>query len=97
MVAEGYDPTIGYLHANTERRPEALVFDLMEPLRPLIDRAVLNFVQSQTFHPTDFTIRSDGVCRLNPEMARQIVQMVVDRTASFEIAQLKSDFQTSTQ
>jgi CRISP-associated protein Cas1 len=74
IVAEGYDPTIGYLHSYSEDRP-ALVFDLMEPLRPLMDRRVLEFVQSYAFHPADFTIRSDGVCRLNPEMAKKIVEL----------------------
>jgi len=42
----------------------ALVFDLMEPLRPVVHRKVLEFVRSHTFHPADFTIRPDGVCRL---------------------------------
>lgn len=50
------------------------MLDLMEPLRPIADRKVLEFVQAQTFHPADFTIRSDGVCRLNPEMARSVVR-----------------------
>jgi hypothetical protein len=77
IVAEGYDPNIGYLHASSEDRPAALVFDLMEPLRPIVDRSVLQFVQSHTFHPADFTIRSDGVCRLNPEMARSLVRTTV--------------------
>jgi CRISPR-associated endonuclease Cas1 len=76
IVAEGYDPTIGYLHTNSERRPEALVFDLMEPLRPIADRTVLKFVHSHRFHPADFTIRSDGVCRLNPEMARYVAKLI---------------------
>jgi len=48
----------------------------MEPLRPVVDRKVLEFVQSHTFYPADFTIRSDGVCRLNPEMARHVVRAV---------------------
>jgi len=43
------------------------VFDLLEPLRPIVDRAVLKFVRSHTFHPADFTIRKDGVCALKPE------------------------------
>jgi CRISP-associated protein Cas1 len=76
VIAEGYDPTIGFLHTYNVDRP-ALVFDLMEPLRPIVDRTVLNFVQSHTFHPADFVIRSDGVCRLNPEMARQVVSVVL--------------------
>jgi len=38
------------------------------------------------FHPADFTIRSDGVCRLNPEMARQIIMI----TAAKEDQQAKA-------
>jgi CRISPR-associated protein Cas1 len=44
----------------------------MEPHRPLVDRKVLEFVKGHVFEPADFVIRSDGVCRLNPEMARCI-------------------------
>jgi CRISPR-associated protein Cas1 len=51
----------------------AFVFDLMEPERPKIDRVVLDFVREHVFGPSDFVIRSDGVCRLNPEMARMVV------------------------
>jgi CRISPR/Cas system-associated endonuclease Cas1 len=80
IVADGYDPTIGFLHTYNVDRP-ALVFDLMEPLRPIVDRAVLIFAQSHTFHPADFTIRSDGVCRLNPEMARHAVRLVLENVA----------------
>jgi CRISPR-associated protein Cas1 len=73
VVGDGYDPTIGFLHTYNADRP-ALVFYLMEPQRPIVDRKVLEFVQANTFHPADFTIRSDGVCRLNPQMAKAIVQ-----------------------
>jgi CRISP-associated protein Cas1 len=51
------------------------VFDLMEPERPKVDRAVLDFIKATVFDPADFTIRSDGVCRLNPEMARMVPAM----------------------
>jgi CRISPR/Cas system-associated endonuclease Cas1 len=54
----------------------ACVFDLMEPQRPIVDRKVLEFMQAHTFHPADFTIRSDGVCRLNPELARYVARIV---------------------
>jgi hypothetical protein len=33
-------------------------------------------VESHTFHRADFTIRSHGVCRLNPEMAGHVVGLV---------------------
>jgi hypothetical protein len=48
----------------------------MEPLRPIVDRAALKFLQTETFHPADFSITSDGVCRLNPEMAKCVARMV---------------------
>jgi CRISP-associated protein Cas1 len=68
-VAEGYDPTIGIMHEGNNGSA-AFIFDLMEPHRPVVDRAVLEFVKAHVFDPADFVIRSDGVCRLNPEMAR---------------------------
>ena len=74
VVAAGLDPTIGYLHGDRHGK-HGLVYDLMEPLRPMVDRRVLGFVQSRTFHEADFMLRSDGVCRLNPQLARQVVQL----------------------
>jgi hypothetical protein len=37
---------------------------------------VLDFVKDHVFDPSDFVIRTDGVCRLNPEMARMVVARV---------------------
>jgi CRISPR-associated protein Cas1 len=77
IVSAGYDPTIGFLHTGrVGRRRHGFVLDLMEPLRPIVDRKVLEFVQAHTFHRADFTIRFDGVCRLNPEMGRQVVRAI---------------------
>jgi hypothetical protein len=56
----------------------AFVFDMMEPERPKVDRSVLEFVKSHKFHAADFVIRSDGVCRLNPEMARHVAEVVYE-------------------
>jgi CRISPR/Cas system-associated endonuclease Cas1 len=52
------------------------IFDLMESERPNVDRAVLDCVKGRVFDPADFVIRTDGVCRLNPEMARMVVARV---------------------
>ena len=75
-VFQGLDPTIGYLHAC---RPGlmALVYDLMEPLRPQVDRLVLSLLRSYTFAPSDFILGTSGVCRLHPQLARQVVQRIV--------------------
>jgi CRISP-associated protein Cas1 len=48
----------------------------MEPEPPWIDRAVLDFVKGNVFDPAGFVIRADGVCRVNPEMARMVVARV---------------------
>jgi CRISPR-associated protein Cas1 len=50
-VSCGLDPTIGYLHACRPGRV-ALVYDLMEPIRPRVDRLLLDFVLSHTFPRT---------------------------------------------
>ena len=68
-IADGYDPTIGIMHEGRDGSSK-FVFDLMEPERPKVDRAVLDFVKATVFDPADFTIRSDGVVRLNPQLAR---------------------------
>ncbi|SEE46372.1 CRISPR-associated endonuclease Cas1 [Rhizobiales bacterium GAS191] len=71
LVADGLDPTQGIMH-ETREGSSAFVYDMMEPERPKVDRAVLEFVKANALHPADFTIRTDGVCRLNPEMARTL-------------------------
>jgi CRISPR/Cas system-associated endonuclease Cas1 len=79
VIADGYDPTIGIMHEGRDGSSK-FVFDLMEPERPKVDRAVLDFIKATVFDPADFTIRSDGVCRLNPEMARMVVIITAART-----------------
>jgi hypothetical protein len=37
---------------------------------------VLDFVKGHVADPADFVIRTDGVVRLNPEMARMVVARV---------------------
>jgi CRISP-associated protein Cas1 len=74
-ISEGYDPTIGIMHEDSDGSSK-FIFDLMEPERPKIDRAILDFIKGHVFDPADFVIRSDGVCRLNPEMARMVVAKV---------------------
>jgi len=73
-VADGYDPLLGIMHYERDGSP-AFVFDMMEPERPKVDRAVLAFLRTEALHPADFTIREDGVARLGPQLARHIVRL----------------------
>jgi CRISPR-associated protein Cas1 len=78
LVAEGYDPMLGIMHSDRDDAA-AFVFDMMEPERPKVDRVVLAFLKSEALHPADFTIREDGVVRLNPELARRVAQFAAIR------------------
>ncbi len=75
-VADGYDPKLGIMHHDRDGAP-AFVFDLMEPERPKVDRTVLGFLKLEALHPADFTIREDGVVRLNPELARTVARLAI--------------------
>jgi hypothetical protein len=48
---------------------------MMEPERPRVDRSVLAFLKLEALHPADFTVREDGVVRLNPELASRVAQV----------------------
>ena len=76
VVSFGLDPILGYLHASRWGR-FALVYDLMEPLRPQVDRRVLAFVRDRVFTPSDFVVTSAGVCRLHPRLARCVADLTV--------------------
>jgi len=75
LASAGFDPSIGFAHRR-EGNQIPLVYDLMEPLRPVVDRKVLEFALAQTFSPGDFTITSKGGCRLNPDLARALAREV---------------------
>ena len=52
--------------------------DHMEPMRPLVERAVLHLIDEVTFASADFSIQHDGVCRMNPELARRVTQLALE-------------------
>lgn len=81
VIAAGLDPTIGFMHVHGDRR-SALVLDLMEPMRPVVDGVVLELVRLHTFSPADFLLREDGVCRLNTQLARTLVDQETKHTGA---------------
>ncbi len=72
VLADGYDPRFGIMHRVYKDASDAYVFDLMEPLRPKVDAAVLTFALGERFSPKDFVLRKDGVCRLSPALAKRL-------------------------
>jgi CRISPR-associated protein Cas1 len=80
LITEGYDPTIGIMHEKKGLRGinPSFALDHMEPMRPVVDRAVLQLIESETFTGADFSIQEDGVCRMNPELARRVAQLALE-------------------
>ena len=81
LVAEGYDPMLGIMHKNATKEQfsyPGFALDRMEPMRPVIDRPILDLVQSEVFTGADFTTQNDGTCRLNPELARRVAQLALN-------------------
>jgi CRISP-associated protein Cas1 len=67
----GLDPYIGFLHADKKGRA-SLIYDLMEPLRPMVDRKLIEMIRSRSFAAGDFFLHPSGVVRLNPKLARYV-------------------------
>jgi CRISPR-associated protein Cas1 len=87
ILGAGLDPEIAYLHSNRRGRL-SLIYDLMEPLRPVVDLAILNFVKDRTFTPDDFMLSSRGVCRMHPQMVRRLVETLpAERRESWKALQ----------
>jgi len=59
IVTAGLDPSIGFAHRRSWN-PIPLAYDLMEPIRPVVDRKVSELALSHTFTPGDFAISSKG-------------------------------------
>lgn len=76
VFASGHDPAEGIMHNRIKPERHSFVFDLMEPLRPVVDRAVLRLIDQERFSGADFVMQTNGVCRLNPELARRVVHEV---------------------
>lgn len=67
----GLDPGLGVLHADQLNR-DSLAADLMEPVRPLVDRYLLELLRARPFAAADFYETRQGVCRLTPPLAREL-------------------------
>lgn len=84
-IKQGYDPRIGIMHRASRGSPDPFVFDVMEPYRPVVDAAVLQFALNEKFSPKDFVLKSNGVCRLSPQMAKMLAVQVTQSMEGLEV------------
>ena len=64
----GLDPGLGVLHVDTSAR-DSLACDLMEPVRPLVDAYLLDWITRQPLRREWFFEQRDGNCRLSGSFA----------------------------
>jgi CRISPR-associated endonuclease Cas1 len=63
VAALGLDPGLGVMHMDAPAR-DSLAFDVMEPVRPMVDAYLLNWVRRETLKRDWFFEERDGNCRL---------------------------------
>jgi len=65
IQTRGLDPALGFLHVPLPER-ESLVLDILEPIRPVIDRFVISLIFHQ-FSLNHFSYSTKDGCRLNKQ------------------------------
>lgn len=75
LLKVGLDPGIGMLHADQGSR-DSMALDVMEPIRPSVDRGIVELVRRQRFGSRDFLETSRGICRLSPSLLEGIATVV---------------------
>jgi CRISPR-associated endonuclease Cas1 len=71
--AVGLDPGLGIVHTDTKSR-DSLALDLLEPLRPLVERQVLQLLEHRHFTTEDVFETRQGVCRLLPPITHELAE-----------------------
>jgi len=71
IVAKGLDPCFGFLHDGRKAGRYSLAWDAIEPLRPVLARAVFEYARGRAFKLIDFA-QQDAIVRLMPWTARDV-------------------------
>lgn len=74
ILAMGPDPGMGMLHADLKNR-DSLVYDLLEPLRPIVDGYVLTLLEERSFAAKKFFETRQGDCRLMPPLPQTLAEL----------------------
>lgn len=71
----GLDPDLGVQHIGRNQRHD-MVHDVLESVRPLVDEYVINLIKTRIFRPTDFSITSNGTCRVARPLTTELVEQM---------------------
>lgn len=75
--AVGLDPGLGIVHADYRAR-DSLALDLMEPIRPHVDRYVLELLRDRAFRASAFHETRKGSCRILAPLSHELAETVID-------------------
>ena len=67
----GLDPGLGVLHADQKNR-DSLALDVVEPIRPVVDRYVFSMLGDRVFRASDFVETRQGVCRILEPLTHEL-------------------------
>jgi CRISPR/Cas system-associated endonuclease Cas1 len=99
LAANGASLAVGLLHADSLGR-HSLIYDALEPLRPLIDARVIRFIRDHRFTKGDYHLLSDGHVRLTHELIAVLLpetmlpQHDIEQAAAFMISLIKKHGRT---
>jgi CRISPR-associated endonuclease Cas1 len=71
LVAVGLDPGIGFLHFPRANR-DSLAFDIMEPVRPEVERWLYQWLSTEPLRRSDFFETVKGNCRLMTQLCARL-------------------------
>jgi hypothetical protein len=83
LHAAGLDPGLGIWHTD-ERHRDSLALDVMEAVRPAVDRYVLDPLTQTTFRARDFHETGRGVCRILPPLTHRLADAMPALAAAVE-------------
>jgi CRISPR-associated endonuclease Cas1 len=77
----GLDPGMGLLHLDTRGR-QSMALDLLEPVRPMVERFVLDLVATRTFRRGDFAEQEDGSVILGASLRAELADSLPEWSKS---------------
>lgn len=73
--ALGLDPGLGIVHTDKPNR-DSFALDLLEPLRPIVEKQILQLLAVRSFKHTDFHETPQGGCRLLPAITHELADQM---------------------
>ena len=89
-IAYRLDMDFPVLHSYARTNRSGLIYDIMEPIRPSVDRLLYRFISKTTLKISDFFETRQGVCKVMPELASKIIPLV--RTLDPDINRIVKEF-----